>query len=131
MSPSAPSAASAKDFPGDGYDLVCFFDCLHDMGDPVGALRHTRETLAPDGTVMLVEPFANDELADNLNPVGRIYYAASTVICTPSSLSQEVATGLGAQAGEKRLREVAEEAGFTRFRRATQTPFNLVLEARP
>lgn len=125
------AAASAKDFPGDGYDLVCFFDCLHDMGDPVGALRHTRETLAPDGTVMLVEPFANDELADNLNPVGRIYYAASTVICTPSSLSQEVAAGLGAQAGEKRLREVAEEAGFTRFRRATQTPFNPVLEARP
>ena len=123
--------AAAKDFPGEDYDLVCFFDCLHDMGDPVGAMRHVRETLDDDGTVMLVEPFAADSLPDNLNPVGRIYYAASTLICTPSSLSQEVGLGLGAQAGEKRLRDVAEEAGFTRFRRATETPFNLVLEARP
>ncbi|HVV31185.1 MAG TPA: methyltransferase domain-containing protein [Mycobacteriales bacterium] len=123
--------ASAKDYPGDGYDLVCFFDCLHDMGDPVGALRHTHEALAPDGTVMLVEPYAGDSLTDNLNPVGRVFYAASTIICTPCSLAQEVGAGLGAQAGERRLREVAEQAGFTRFRRATETPFNLVLEARP
>jgi hypothetical protein len=125
------AVASAKDYPGEGYDLVCFFDCLHDMGDPVGAMKHVRETIADDGSVMLVEPFANDALSDNLNPVGRIYYAASTLICTPSSLDQEVGLGLGAQAGEQRLREVAEEAGFTRFRRATETPFNLVLEARP
>jgi 2-polyprenyl-3-methyl-5-hydroxy-6-metoxy-1,4-benzoquinol methylase len=123
--------ASAKDYPGDGYDLVCFFDCLHDMGDPVGAMKHVRESIADDGTVMLVEPFANDTLTDNLNPVGRIYYAASTLICTPSSLDQEVGLALGAQAGEERLREVAREAGFTRFKRATETPFNLVLEARP
>jgi 2-polyprenyl-3-methyl-5-hydroxy-6-metoxy-1,4-benzoquinol methylase len=125
------AVAGAKDYPGTGYDLVCFFDCLHDMGDPVGALKHVRETLDADGTVMLVEPFANDTLADNLNPVGRIYYAASTLICTPSSLDQEVGLGLGAQAGGERLRAVAEEAGFTRFRQATATPFNLVLEARP
>ena len=123
--------ASAKDYPGEGYDLVCFFDCLHDMGDPVGAMKHVRETIDDDGTVMLVEPFAADTLAENLNPVGRVYYAASTLICTPSSLDQEVGLGLGAQAGEARLRAVAEEAGFTRFRRATETPFNLVLEARP
>jgi SAM-dependent methyltransferase len=123
--------AAAKDFPGEGYDLVCFFDCLHDMGDPVGAMKHVRETIDDDGAVMLVEPFAADTLTDNLNPVGRIYYAASTLLCTPSSLDQEVALGLGAQAGEERLREVAEEAGFSRFRRATETPFNLVLEAKP
>jgi SAM-dependent methyltransferase len=123
--------AKAKDFPGRGYDLVCFFDCLHDMGDPVGAMQHVREVLDDDGTVMLVEPFAGDDLKANLNPVGRVFYAASTVICTPSSLDQEVGLGLGAQAGEQRLREVAEEAGFSRFRRATETPFNLVLEARP
>jgi len=101
------------------------------MGDPVGALSHVRETIADDGTVMLVEPYAADTLAENLNPVGRTYYAASTLICTPASLDQEVGLGLGAQAGEARLRAVAEEAGFTRFRRATETPFNLVLEARP
>ena len=123
--------ASAKDFPGGGYDLVCFFDCLHDMGDPVGALRHVRETIDDDGTVMLVEPFASDSLSENLNPVGRVYYAASTLVCTPSSLSQEIGLGLGAQAGEERLRAVAAEAGFSQFRRATETPFNLVLEARP
>ena len=123
--------ASAKDFGGGDYDLVCFFDCLHDMGDPVGAMRHVRERLSDDGTVMLVEPFANDRLAENLNPVGRVYYAASTLICTPSSLDQEVGLALGAQAGEERLRQVAEEAGFSRFRRATETPFNLILEARP
>ena len=125
------AVASAKDFPGEGYDLVCFFDCLHDMGDPVGAMKHVRETIDDDGTVMLVEPFANDALADNLNPVGRIYYAASTLICTPSSLDQEVGLALGAQAGEQRLGDVAREAGFNRFDRATETPFNLVLEAKP
>jgi len=123
--------APAKAYPGTGYDLVTFFDCLHDMGDPVGAARHVRETLAPDGTWLIVEPFANDTLTDNLNPVGRLYYAASTLLCTPASLSQEVGLGLGAQAGEARLRQVVEEAGFTRFRRATATPFNLILEARP
>jgi SAM-dependent methyltransferase len=121
---------SAKSYPAGDYDLVCFFDCLHDMGDPVGALKHVRETMAADGTCMLVEPFANDRLEDNLNPIGRIYYAASTVICTPASLDQEVGMALGAQAGEARLREVANKAGLTRFRRATETPFNLILEAR-
>jgi ubiquinone/menaquinone biosynthesis C-methylase UbiE len=125
------AVASAKDFPGSEYDLVCFFDCLHDMGDPVGALRHVRDVITDDGTVMLVEPFANDSLSENLNPVGRIYYAASTLVCTPSSLDQDVGLGLGAQAGQQRLAEVAADAGFTRFRRATETPFNLVLEARP
>jgi 2-polyprenyl-3-methyl-5-hydroxy-6-metoxy-1,4-benzoquinol methylase len=125
------AVANAKDFPGSGYDLVCFFDCLHDMGDPVGALRHVRDVITDDGTVMLVEPFANDSLSENLNPVGRIYYAASTLVCTPSSLDQDVGLGLGAQAGEQRLGRVAAEARFTRFRRATETPFNLVLEARP
>jgi SAM-dependent methyltransferase len=125
--------ASASDFPSvdGGYDLVAFFDCLHDMGDPVGAARHVKETLAPDGTWLLVEPYANDRVEDNLNPVGRVYYSASTVICTAHSLSQEVGLALGAQAGEARLRQVVEDGGFTRFRRATETPFNLVLEAKP
>ena len=123
--------ASAKEFPGSGYDLVTFFDCLHDMGDPVGAAKHVRESLTDDGTWMIVEPFANDRTEDNLNPVGRVYYSASTIICTPASRSQEIGLGLGAQAGEARLRNVANEGGFTRFRRATETPFNLVLEARP
>ena len=123
--------AMAQAIPGGPYDLVCIFDALHDMGDPVGAARSIRERLKPDGTWMLVEPFANDELADNLNPVGRMFYAASTMICTPASLSQEGAMGLGAQAGEARLRSVCEQAGFTRFRRATETPFNLVFEVRP
>jgi SAM-dependent methyltransferase len=122
--------ASAKDFPGEDYDLVCFFDCLHDMGDPVGALSHVRETMKDDGSVMLVEPYAKDSLAENMNPVGRVFYAASTAVCTPSSLDQEVGLGLGAQAGEGRLAEVANEAGFDHFHRATETPFNLVLEAR-
>jgi SAM-dependent methyltransferase len=122
--------ASAKDYPGTDYDLIAFFDCLHDMGDPVGAARHVRQTLKEDGTWLIVEPFAHDHVADNLNPVGRIFYSASTMICTPASLSQEVGLGLGAQAGEARLRDVATSAGFTRFRRATETPFNLVLEAR-
>ncbi|MGI8604467.1 MAG: class I SAM-dependent methyltransferase [Verrucomicrobiales bacterium] len=123
--------APSKQYPGREYDLVTFFDCLHDMGDPKGAASHVRETLAPDGTWMIVEPFAHDELADNLNPIGRIFYAASTMICTPASLSQEVGLALGAQAGERRLREVVTAAGFSRFRRAAETPFNIILEARP
>jgi SAM-dependent methyltransferase len=123
--------ASAKDYPGSGYDLVCVFDCLHDMGDPVGAAAHVRETLAPDGTWMIVEPFANDRVEENLNPVGRVFYGASTVICTPASLAQEVGLALGAQAGEAQLAEVLKEGGFGRVRRATETPFNLILEARP
>ena len=122
---------SAKTVPAHGFDLVCFFDCLHDMGDPVGALRHTRSAMADDGTCLLIEPFAKDRLEDNLNPVGRVYYAASTMVCTPASLDQEVGLALGAQAGEARLREVARQGGFTRFRRAAETPFNLILEARP
>jgi len=122
---------SGKTFPARGYDLVCFFDCLHDMGDPVGALRHVREAIKDDGTCMIVEPFANDRLEDNLNPIGRIYYAASTVVCTPASLAQEVGLALGAQAGEARLGDVVRQAGLSRFRRATATPFNLILEARP
>lgn len=125
------AVARAQDFPGTGYDLVTFFDCLHDMGDPVGAGAHVRTTLADGGIWMIVEPMAGDSLAENLNPVGRLFYAASTMICTPASLSQEVGLGLGAQAGEKRLREVLAEAGFSRVRRATETPFNMVLEARP
>jgi 2-polyprenyl-3-methyl-5-hydroxy-6-metoxy-1,4-benzoquinol methylase len=123
--------ASAKEFPGGDYDLVTFFDCLHDMGDPVGAAKHVRKSLKDDGTWMIVEPFANDKTEDNHNPVGRVYYSASTIICTPASRSQEVGLGLGAQAGEARLGAVAREGGFSRFRRATETPFNLVLEARP
>jgi SAM-dependent methyltransferase len=123
--------ASADELPGVGYDLVCLFDCLHDMGDPVGAARRIRQALAPDGTLLLVEPMAGDGLEDNLNPVGRTFYGLSTVICTPGSLAQEVGLGLGAQAGEKRLAEVLAEAGFSQVRRATQTPFNLILEARP
>ena len=123
--------APAKEYPGGGYDLVCMFDCLHDMGDPVGASAHVLRTLAPDGTWLIVEPFAGDRLEDNLNPVGRIYYGASTLVCTPASRDQEVGLALGAQAGETRLREVVTAGGFTRFRRATETPFNLVLEARP
>jgi 2-polyprenyl-3-methyl-5-hydroxy-6-metoxy-1,4-benzoquinol methylase len=122
--------ASAKAYPGN-YDFVAFFDCLHDMGDPAGAAKHVRQSLKDDGTWMIVEPFAHDHLAGNLNPVGRIYYAASTFVCTPASLSQEVGLGLGAQAGEARLRDVVTSGGFSRFRRATETPFNMVLEARP
>jgi 2-polyprenyl-3-methyl-5-hydroxy-6-metoxy-1,4-benzoquinol methylase len=123
--------ASAKDFDGGAYDMVAIFDALHDMGDPVGAARHIRESLAPDGAWLLVEPFAHDDLADNLNPIGRLFYSASTMICTPASLSQEVGLGLGAQAGEARLRKVAEDAGFSRFKRATETPFNMVFDVRP
>jgi SAM-dependent methyltransferase len=124
--------SAAKSFPDNGgYDLVSFFDCLHDMGDPTGASKHVLSTLKPDGVWMIVEPFANDKFEENHNPVGRVFYAASTMICTPASLSQEVGLGLGAQAGEQKLREVVTSGGFTRFRRATETPFNLVLEARP
>lgn len=110
---------------------MAFFDCLHDMGDPVGASRHVRAALKPGGCWMIVEPFAHDALQDNLNPVGRIFYSASTMICTPASRSQEVGLALGAQAGEQRLRTVVNDGGFRQFRRATETPFNLVFEARP
>lgn len=123
--------ATAKDFAGAGYDLICMFDCLHDMGDPLGAARHIRDALAPDGTLMLVEPMAGDAVEQNINPVGRVYYGLSTVICTPASIAQDVGLGLGAQAGEARLVELLREAGFSSVRRAAQTPFNLILEARP
>ncbi len=123
--------AKAKDYPGQDYDFVTFFDCLHDLGDPVGAAAHVCSTLKKDGTWMIVEPFAGDSVEDNLNPVGRAFYCASTLICTPASLSQEVGLALGAQAGQKRMSEVVLQGGFTRFRRASQTPFNLIYEARP
>ena len=124
-------AAPAAAYGGTGYDLVTMFDCLHDMGDPVGAARHVRGTLKPDGTWMIVEPHAGDRVEENLNPVGRAYYGFSTLLCTPASLSQEVGLALGAQAGEARIRDVVGAGGFTRFRRAAETPFNLVFEARP
>jgi len=123
--------ATAKEYPGGGYDLVAMFDCLHDMGDPVGAATHVRSTLADDGTWMVVEPYAGDRLQDNLNPVGRIFYSASAFICTPASRAQEVGACLGAQAGEARIRAVATAGGFQRFRRAAETPFNLIYEVRP
>ena len=123
--------SKAKEYPGKDYDFVAVFDCLHDMGDPVGAAKHVRSSLRIDGTWMIVEPFANDELKDNLNPVGRVYYSFSTLLCTPCSRSQEVGLCLGAQSGEARIREVVTSAGFSRFRRATETPFNIVYEARP
>jgi len=123
--------ARAQDFPGMGYDLVAFFDCLHDMGDPVGAAAHVLQALDENGTWMIVEPFAKDRVEDNLNPVGRVFYNASTLICTPASASQEVGLCLGAQAGEAALRDVVLSGGFTRFKRATETPFNLILEAKP
>jgi SAM-dependent methyltransferase len=127
--------APAKDFPGKDYDLVAFFDCLHDMGDPVGAAKHVKKTLAkggtsPGGTWMIVEPFANDDAAANHNPIGRIYYSASATVCVPCSLAQEVGMGLGAQAGPARLEKVVRSGGFTHFRKATETPFNMVFEAR-
>ena len=124
--------AGATDYPGDDYDLVTFFDCFHDMGNPTGAARHVLQTLnkKKDGTWMLVEPFANDKVEDNLNPLGRVFYGASTMICVPASLNEN-GPGLGAQAGEERIREVVKSAGFSKFRRATQTPFNLIFEARP
>ena len=124
------SRASAQSFEGGPYDLITIFDALHDMGDPVGAARRVRENLAPDGTFMVVEPLAGDTLAENMNPVGRVYYAFSTAICVPASLNQEVGAALGAQAGEKRLREVLSEGGFSRVRRAVSTPFNMVIEAK-
>jgi 2-polyprenyl-3-methyl-5-hydroxy-6-metoxy-1,4-benzoquinol methylase len=123
----APAAA----YEGSGYDLVTMFDCLHDMGDPVGAARHVHSTLAPGGTWMIVEPNVGDAVQDNLNPVGRVYYGFSTLLCTPASLSQEVGLALGAQAGQARIRDVVMSAGFSQFRRAAETPFNLVFEARP
>ena len=123
--------ASAADFPGEGYDVVAIFDALHDMPDPVGAARHIREALAPDGTFLLVEPNAGDSVADNLNPVGRLFYGASTLICVAHSMTEEPKAALGAQAGQARLTEILNEAGFTRVRRATETPFNIVLEVRP
>jgi len=123
--------AQAKEFPGKDYDFVSVFDCLHDMGDPVGAAAQVRAALREDGSWMIVEPFANDDLKDNLNPVGRVFYSFSTLLCTPCSRSQEVGLCLGAQAGEKQMRKVIHSAGFSRFRRASQTPFNLVYEARP
>jgi SAM-dependent methyltransferase len=122
--------APAAGYSGTDYDLVTMFDCLHDMGDPAGAARHVRETLAPDGTWMIVEPAAGDRVEDNLNPVGRAYYGFSTLLCTPASLSQDVGLALGAQAGEARIRDVVISGGLSRFRRATETPFNLVFEAR-
>jgi SAM-dependent methyltransferase len=123
--------ASAQDFPGDGYDLVCIFDALHDMGDPAGAARHIRGALAPDGTWMLVEPMAGERLEDNVNPVGRIFYAASTSICTPSAQAQAGGYALGNQVPDATWARLAADAGFGRFRRATETPFNRVFEARP
>jgi len=123
--------SSAKTYPGHDYDLVAVFDCLHDMGDPIGAAAHVRQSLAKDGTWMIVEPFAHDQLKDNLNPVGRVMYSFSTLLCTPCSRSQEVGLCLGAQAGESRIQEVVTVAGFNRFRRAAETPFNIVYEARP
>ena len=123
--------ASAASYPGEAYDLVTMFDCLHDMGDPAGAARHVRQSLAADGTWMIVEPRAGDRVEENLNPVGRAYYGFSTLLCTPSSLSQDVGLALGAQAGESRIREIVLGAGFSSFRRVAETPFNMVFEARP
>jgi SAM-dependent methyltransferase len=125
------ATARADDYPGSDYDLICFFDCLHDLGDPLAAAAHAAKAIARDGTVMLVEPFANDRVEDNISPVARLYYAASTTICCAHAISEGGRLVLGAQAGEARLREVFRKAGFTRFRRAFATPFNLVLEARP
>jgi len=123
--------ASAQDFSGGPYDLVTSFDCLHDMGDPLGAARHIREMLAPDGTWMVVEPYAGHSVTDNLNPVGRVYYSFSTFLCVPNALSQDGGYSLGAQGGEEPIRRLATDAGFTRFRRVAETPFNIVYEARP
>jgi len=123
--------ATAKDFTGKDFDFIAFFDCLHDMGDPIGACAHAKNALKPDGTCMIVEPFAQDSLAENLNPVGRAFYAFSTMLCVPCSLNQEVGKALGAQSGEKRLKDTIIAGGFSSFKRATETPFNLILEARP
>jgi SAM-dependent methyltransferase len=128
---AAFEVADATSYNGGGYDLIAFFDCLHDLADPAAAARHARQSIAPDGHVMVVEPFAHDQLEANLNPVGRVYYGASTMVCVPVSLAKN-GPALGAQAGEQRLREmIVDRGGFTRFRRATETPFNIVLEARP
>jgi ubiquinone/menaquinone biosynthesis C-methylase UbiE len=124
-------AFSAKDFPGENFDLICFMDCFHDLGDPLGAAKKAYKAMKEDGTLMLVEPFAGEQLENNINPVGRMYYAFSTTICCPNSLSQEVGTAIGAQAGEEKLGSIIREAGFRKFRRATETPFNLILEAKP
>jgi 2-polyprenyl-3-methyl-5-hydroxy-6-metoxy-1,4-benzoquinol methylase len=123
--------ATATAFSGSGYDLAATFDCLHDMGDPLAAARHVRQALKPDGTWLVVEPYATDEVAGNLNPVGRVYYNASTQLCVPNALSQPGGCALGAQAGEAVIRQLTADAGFTRFRRAAETPFNLVYEVRP
>jgi len=123
--------AAATEFSGTGYDLAATFDCLHDMGDPLGAARHVRQALAPDGTWLIVEPYAGDAITDNLNPIGRIYYNGSTLLCVPNAMSQAGGYTLGAQAGEAAIRQLVTDAGFTRFRRATETPFNLIFEARP
>lgn len=122
--------ASAKDYPGSKYDLICFMDCFHDLGDPLGAAKHAFRSLAEDGSLLLVEPYAGDSIEQNLNPVGRLFYAASTAFCTPNSLSQEVGSAIGAQAGEPRYADIVFQAGFRKFKRATQTPFNLIFEAR-
>ena len=128
---AAFEVADARGYPPAGYDLICFFDCLHDMGDPEAALRHAAASLAPGGTIMLVEPYAGDRVEDNLTTVGRLYYAASTVLCTAHALSEHGPHSLGAQAGEARIAEVCRRAGLTRVRRAAETPFNLILEVRP
>jgi SAM-dependent methyltransferase len=122
--------ADAKNYPTQGFDLICFFDCLHDMGDPVGAARHARESLSPNGSIMLAEPYANDRVEDNLNPIGRLYYSASTTLCCAHSLAED-GIALGAQAGEKKLAKVLKEAGFRTIRAAKKTPFNLIVEAQP
>jgi SAM-dependent methyltransferase len=124
------AVAGAADYPADDYDLVAFFDCLHDMGDPIGVAKHVHETLALDGSWMIVEPYANAAVADNLNPIGRLYYNSSTMVCVPNSLSQEIGAALGAQAGEQAIHDVADAAGFHDFRRATETPFNIVYHAK-
>ena len=123
--------ASAQTFTGGPYDLITSFDCLHDMGDPVGAARDIRQMLAPDGTWMVVEPYAGNSVTDNLNPVGRVYYSFSTFLCVPNALSQDGGYSLGAQAGEEPIRRLAADAGYTRFSRVAETPFNIVYQARP
>lgn len=125
------TVATAETTPEDAFDLICCFDCVHDMGDPAGVLTRLRAALKPNGTLMIVEPFAGDTLESNLNPIGRIYYAASTMLCTPSALAQSAGPALGAQAGEAKTREIVGQAGFAHFRRAAETPFNIVYEARP
>lgn len=122
--------ASAKDYPGSDYDLICFMDCLHDLGDPLGAAQHTFRAIAAEGTVLLVEPLAGERIEQNLNPIGRLFYAASTAFCTPNSLSQEVGSAIGAQAGEEKYADIFFQAGFRHFRQATQSPFNRIFEAR-